>query len=454
MPDAFGQETPQEASARVRNTFRKHELQQMERGVQNTSGGRAGLALGQLFGGIGKQLLDTRKDRKSEAVRLAEELGLSANDARMFAKKNIPLGHSEVRQSKKLQTLSKDAIEHTDALKQSGVNPVMAQVSGMFMLASKLRANGFATEASQMSQQAIQMQQGEEQRLAEMDNLLARTDSSRASAASSRASARQAGETNFTKLVNKVEELQGMIDNSDDPRVIARLERMQGKIDAQISKLNTVVGTTENDPSALSRAGKNKQATEIIENKVLLSSLAMLEDDLIAQEGDYAFSFWGRATSRTLGIMEHYFERTPTEGEQEFIQRVKDTNGGLAFIAADIRHALTGAAMSPAEAVFLEPFLPLPSDSRTEALAKTRLLIRYTKEDVRIRQELLDSDRGTQERYMNSLKAQEAEIMHNMEETKALDKTLTDTGIPASDLGYNDADLQRAINALDLPDGQ
>jgi len=445
MPDAFGQETPQEAIARVQGSFRQQNQRFQNSAAFSSKGAQAGQALANIFGGVTKQFIDTRRDRKSEAARLAAEQGISQEEARDLAKQNIPFGHSEVRQAKTFKRLSEEADQHTADLTTGGVNPEIARASGMIMLASKLRAQGFSSEASKMTQQAMEVKRAEETRLFELDNLRQRTAASRASELSSLASANQAGETNFTKLVNRSELLQTQIDLSDDPQVIARLERMQGDIDAQIAKLNTITGTTEQDPGFLSTAGKNKQATEIIEGKVLQDSLEMLESDLVDAQGDFAASSFGRLTSKGIGFAERFFNRTPTEDEQEFVQRVKDTHGGLAFIAADIRHALTGAAMSPAEAVFLEPFLPLPSDSRTEALAKTRLLIRYTQADVRIRTELLNSSDDTRRSYMENLQKETADQLKRETEAQRQRDVLDNNGI--STPTETDDLVQQAIDA-------
>jgi hypothetical protein len=86
---------------------------------------------------------------------------------------------------------------------------------------------------------------------------------------------------------------------------------------------------------------------------------------------------------------------------------VRDQQGSSAFIAAGIRHALTGAAMSPAEAVFLEPFLPLPNDARTVALNKVRVIQKYTQLSHDIRQQLLN-DPLSADGFMRSLERQAA----------------------------------------------
>lgn len=424
MPDQFGQETPQEALQRVRASFQTQNKDFWDSNAAASPGMQAGQALTNLFGGVSKKFLETRADRKSETQRLVEQTGLDKETARAIAKQNIPLAHREVRMANRRRQIAKQGNATTEALRSSGENEIYARAVGMIQTAQQLRLNGFESEATQMTNEAIAMRQAEEQRLAEVENLKARTNASRASTRSSHASADQAGETSFTKLVNRSEELQAAIDTADSPETIAMLERMQGRIDGQIMKLNTVTGTTEHDP--LSTAGKNKQATEIIEQKVLLDGLNMLDSTLEGAKGDMAATLWGNLGNRALGAMESMFNRTPTETEQEFQQRVAEINGGIALIAAGIRHSLTGAAMSPAEAVFLEPFLPLPSDSRTQMQAKVKVLIRYTQQDIETRQYLLNN-KDEANAYMANLARQERA------EAKKKDDAPLDTEVEANE---------------------
>lgn len=432
MPDAYGQETPQEVQARIRQQFRDTNTIVQNSAAWQSPGVQAGNALSMIFGGTIRAGLETRSARKSEAQRLAET-GVSMEEARQMAKQNIPFGTDELRKAKRIQTITKEASAQQEAAISAGENAVYAQADATLILASRLRQQGFHSEATAMTTQAMELRNAEEKRIAEMENLKARTFASNAAGQSSLAGAEQAGQTTFTKLVRAREIVQAQLDTTDDPDTIRMLERMLGRYDAKIDKEVTITGTTEHDPSNLSTAGRNKQATEIIEGKVLSDALGHLENKLVKLDGDFAASYFGNMSARALGAAEQYLGRELTQSDQEFIDEVMSKQGGAALIAADIRHSLTGAAMSPAEAVFLEPFLPLPSDSRGVMLSKVRLLKEYTNLDVETRQTMLDMDKDEAAIRMGQLGAMAESVRKAVPTTPAAASPNVPAALPVDD---------------------
>ena len=444
MPDAFGNETPQEALGRVRATFRENNQRFQNSGMSNSKGAQAGQALANIFGGITKKALDTRAGRKSEAERLAG-FGLSTVEARELARKNVPFSHKEVQKAKMIKRFSAEADERVEELSNAeGYTPELARAGGMLVMASKLREAGFTQEATNMTMQAGQIRTAEQTRIAELENLNARTGASQASTLKTLDDITNANDTQMTRLVESSEILTAQIENSDNPSEIAKYERMRGRIDARIAKLNTITGTTENDPSALSRAGKNAMVKELIDLKVLDSQLGELQNTLINSEGDLAASLWGRMTESALGAAEVYLNRTPTESEEAFLERVRANQSEPALLSADIRHALTGAAMSPAEAVFLEPFLPIPGESRSIMLSKVMAIRKYTQLDIATRSALLEGASQSAERFMNNLISQSKAEVSAGRRADTSDAPVADT---------TDADVLKALEVIDSMGG-
>ena len=439
MPDTFGQETPQEAIARVRGAFAAQNARFQNSNAANQKGARAGQALANIFGGVTKKFLDTRRDRKSETQRLVETQGISVQEAREQAKQGVPFGHSEVRRANQFKAVASDANKLVDSL-AGVVGPELARASGMLMQARNLREMGFAQEATNMTLEAGKIRQAEEARLLGIEETKAKLAQTRQSTRESEVRVEDRYETDFTKLTENAEILQANIETETDPAKIPAMERELGLIKSQIYKRNLITGTTEFDPSNLSKAGRNKVATDVLASDVLLGQLGDLESILLSNEGNLAATWWGRAAEKSLGFAEDFFDRTPSESEQEFMERVRDQQGSAAFIAADIRHALTGAAMSPAEAVFLEPFLPLPTDARSVMLNKVRVVQKYTRLDRDIRQALLDDESGaTAQRYMTGLAAQ-SRAQKRAETAPAATTVTTSTQ-------DTDSKVQRALDA-------
>jgi hypothetical protein len=125
---------------------------------------------------------------------------------------------------------------------------------------------------------------------------------------------------------------------------------------------------------------QRKLFNDIADLDVLLARLNEAEsalDDLDSFDAT-RFAQW---STDAIAFAENWLGRTPSESEQQFVDRVVKARGGAAFIAAKIRHSLTGAQMSAFEIKFLTPFLPGPADSKAQMLAKLRTVREYTSLD-------------------------------------------------------------------------
>lgn len=412
MPGPFGLDTPQDAEARRQQRTAQQRFAFSRSYQAGSPGASAGQALANIFGGSVRKFLDTRTARKSEEVRLAEQ-GLSKQEARELAKKNITPDFAEVRQAKRMQAAGAEGRELVEYLTPQ-VGSALAQASGMMLTASKLRKLGFGAQATEMTLNAGAIRNQEQARLLGVEKVKADLDKTRAETGQKYAStilagrrAENVGKGESQNLSEEIERLTAENDVSDDPKQIESNERLIGSHRGRLDVLQREqVGRTEFDaPNPLSAAGKNTQATDIVDSTVLVGQLGEVEAMLLNTEGDLATGFWGSIGEGTLGFMEYVFNRRLSESEKDFVKRVNEHHGAPALLAANIRHSLTGAAMSPAEAVFLEPFLPTPGDNRAKMLNKVRVISRYTTLDRDIRQALLD-DPYTGEKYMASLAAE------------------------------------------------
>ena len=206
MPDVFGQETPQEAVARVKGAFGRQNRNFQNSGAANSDGAQVGQALVNIFAPTAKKFLDTRRDRKSTAERIAATQGISLEEASALAKQQVPFGHSEVRVAGMKRKVATEAEELIAQLTPS-VGPELAQASGMILQARKLRELGFNSEATKMTLAAGKIRQAEELRVAELENLKSRTRSSSIAADAAEAGIEFIGETDFSKLTNQAEVL-------------------------------------------------------------------------------------------------------------------------------------------------------------------------------------------------------------------------------------------------------
>jgi hypothetical protein len=309
---------------------------------------------------------------------------MSEELAREEAKKTVKRMLPEERKANRLKEISTGATAMIQELTPA-VGYEKALGLAHLQLARDLESQGMSKEASAMRQSGNEILRAEEQRLAEMDNLNART-------AASRATADNAGETTFTKQLNARERVIAQLATATDVDEINRLNRVKGDLDAKIYKDTLVVGRSDADE----RAGGAKMAADLANLNSTLAQLDMLEKMLVSKDGSFATTKWGEMGASGAAFMESWFGIDPASvGADTLISDVSEINGDSTYLSAGIRHALTGAAMSSAEKVFLEPFLAEPADSYSQKLAKIRVVKRYLTLDRDTRTEYLrDKESG------------------------------------------------------------
>lgn len=353
MPDAFGLETPKEAQERVAELFRQQRIDFSSSALAQTTGGRAGQALGQIFGGSIKKFLDTRSARKSEAARLVEETGVSAQEARKLAKSNVAPDFREVRRSKSIEKASLSAQEVVERLTPE-VGPVLAQASGMLVMAAELRKLGFASEATSMTQQAIKIRQDEELRIAELDSL--------------RTGTKNIGTRPIENLQGGREEIEAKIDASDDPQEIVKLERSLDEINKAIEKNLFITGSTETD---LQIAGLTKPTITSLQESLIESGNQL---DLLTSIGDTFqpefLTFIGKGKAALFAIAEKAGVTLGKGGKQFLAEFSSFKRNALDGLNRYIK-LITGAQMSEAEADRLRKAFPdVEKDSPTQFTSK------------------------------------------------------------------------------------
>lgn len=170
MPDVFGQETPLEASARVRAgaADRRKAFSMSPQG--QTQGGQFGSSLGAIFGPALNKFVQTRSARKK-----AVEGGMTEEEA----KKKIPYGYTDVRRAEKAQEFSSDASVLLDALNAKGGNEVFNRSQVMQVIALRLRNAGELKAGQDMKLRSELMVNEEFERLSNLDKISATTDSAR-----------------------------------------------------------------------------------------------------------------------------------------------------------------------------------------------------------------------------------------------------------------------------------
>ena len=380
MPNVFGLETPQEVQQRMLDESRERFLEGQK---SESSGARVGASLGAIFGGTIRKSLDTRKARKSEAQRLVESTGMSVSEAREQAKENVPRDFAEVRKAKRVEKAMASAQETLDTLTPV-LGVTLATAAAHFTAARQLRELGMRSEAQAMSMKGVELRQEEEIRLIALED-------AKVTLAQKRATLNETGDISFTDLLDNREEAVALIDAEEDPDKLEALELRKGDIEAQIAKLN-FISMSDADERALSKSGRSKVAGELVELQSVDNKLAAIEGDLVRLKGDVSQTKWGELAAETAGFMEKWFNIAPeTIGADTLIEDVTAIQGGGAFVSAQIRHALTGAAMSAAEAVYLEPFLLNPADNLSTKLAKVRVVRRYMQLDIDTRNALINN---------------------------------------------------------------
>jgi hypothetical protein len=218
------------------------------------------------------------------------------------------------------------------------------------------------------------------------------------------------GKTGFVNEVAELERLKTLAETADTPIERAQAARMAGAMEARITKethIPEVVGRTEFDVTG-DKPFVRKQMTEVFDARVLQEQLGLARDHLLGLS-PFDASRVAQLGVKGLGFMESWFGRKPSETEGDFIDRVVKAQGGSAFVAAQVRHALTGAQMSQFEIQYLEPFLPAPGDNKTRQLAKLAALEVYTQLGADTRAALLSSGPSTVRKFFET-QEQEAAI--------------------------------------------
>jgi hypothetical protein len=182
MPDQFGFETPKEALARVRKGFAESREKVLSLGQSASPGVQFGSSLGVIFGPMIKKRLDTRRARKEERARLMQFGELSPEQATEVAKQRISPEFQEVRDAKKLESISATGRGIVDTLITNGVPPQRAQAVGMFEIAQRMSDAGMNQQASALRVQAGSILEEQGQKEAELANLKSRTAASAATA--------------------------------------------------------------------------------------------------------------------------------------------------------------------------------------------------------------------------------------------------------------------------------
>jgi hypothetical protein len=352
MPDIFGLPTPQELQEQA--TLKQESLIQANKDrfaalqASTNGAGRGGLAIGNALGGL------FRKERGP--AKAVDPLQEAKGVAQSVFEQQAPVIGSE-----------------------------KARAQAMRVMSIQLRHNGMDDDATRLTIQADQIDQAEDIRLRGVAD-------AKVASAQARATLENTGEDAFTNRTQRIESLHAQIATAESEADALPLERMLG---AELAKQAHDIFISESDADErrrLSGSGLNKLSEDYIDSKLLDGRLEKLENTLIEQKGSLAATTVGRFGAGTAAFMENTFGLDPASiGADTLIGDVTEIAGSSAFVSAEIRHALTGAAMSPAEAVFLQPFLATPGESLSKNLAKVRVIRQFTQLDIAARQALLEN---------------------------------------------------------------
>lgn len=386
MPDNFGFMTPQEASQAIRQRFQESIARQRQ---SQTPGARVGAALSQLFAPTVRKALDTREARKDLARRLHNEQGLSMEEARAQAAIEIEPEFAQVRRAKRLQDASKEIDQLvTDVAPKIG--PEKARAVGMLHMAQRLKGLGMNTEAAQLSTQAAALMREAETQELERRKLKANVRQEEIGVDQAQATLDDTGQTEFTRTQNQRNLAEGRLRlarEEGDEEMADFYARQAGELDARLAKLNAVVGRSQFD-IALDPTFLRKQMTDHFDDVMMLEQLDLAEQALL-DTSNFESSFLGTLDARRIAFFERYLNIDPSLDEKERLARITTKEARPTLVAAQVRHALTGAQMSHFEIQYLEPFLPSPDDSRSRMLAKLNALRQYTQMDMETRMGLL-----------------------------------------------------------------
>jgi len=292
-------------------------------------------------------------------------------------------GTPEFRAAKKREKVLRDAREETkttgdqlqDQIEYFNKVHAAAAAEGLEDVALQARQNILQLSEVQMQRKRIRIQdeQTAEKHSADIDNLAARTDKTVKELET-------VGKTEFGRNIADKDRVQEALnDPTLTPKQREQLQKNLGFLQAKLIKDSTIVGRTEGDMRSDPAAARATFKT-LSDNQVLLNNIDLSLEELANLdpfEGTKIASF----SKDFIGFMEGTFARKPSETEQAFVERVQEREGKPAIIAAKVRHALTGAQMSAFEIVYLEPFLPSPSDPISKQIAKLKIVRAYTQLD-------------------------------------------------------------------------
>jgi signal transduction histidine kinase len=250
---------------------------------------------------------------------------------------------------------------------------------------------GFQNEATAMTLQAQEIMRAEQDRERELEKAKVDLSATRARTDLTLAQTGDVGATGFTRLLDAREAKIAEIETSKDPDQIALLQSELGYIEGNLAKQN-FISLSDADERALSKAALGKVNLELLDSELLDTRLGELEGVLRGHKGSLASTAIGRFGAGAVERMEAFFGIDPgTYGADTLLADVQEIGSMAAFVSSEIRHALTGAAMSAQEAPLLEPFLATPGDSISKMLAKVETVRRYTQLDIAQRKAFLNA---------------------------------------------------------------
>lgn len=378
MPDVFGFATPEETRARIQARFNEANTN-FAKSAGGGPGAQLGLALSQIFAPTVAKHLDTRDDRKVVQNQLMET-GLDEKTAKRRAKEMVKPMLDEERKALQIEGLQSEARTVMENV-QRVHGPQVAQAMGMYAIANRMaNMEGMENEAAQLRQNAGLLMQQEEIRKLELSKLKISEQTDIKNLEIKGLEADYYGKTDFQKRQYARDMLQARLDSGElNPEQTKAIQRTMGELDAKILKDISITGRTESDLSLMSdKTWLRQQFQDQIDDEILIASL----DGAVA--GWEQTEGWEKTSVAKMGVsglnfMSKWFNMEIGDNEQEFIQRVVAAHGRSAFTAAKVRHALTGAQMSEFEIKYLEPFLPSPTDSKEQQLAKIAVVRDYTR---------------------------------------------------------------------------
>jgi hypothetical protein len=385
MPGQFGEETPQEAVARVSASFAKQRQQFNNSNLAGNQYALLGQSLGNIFGGSIKKTLDTRSARKSEAQRMVEETGMSVQEARAAAKESVPRDFREVRIAKQRRDASKVASRTYDQTAGT-IGHARATAAAQTVMAAQLRRQGFPAEATAMTIQADATLKAEELRELGLKSLHAnvRTDVANADKAELDRDTHELKDT-VPFLTRQVESLTAQMDVVDDPEERASLGRIREHTLGRILRLNNI-SLSDADLKSINASGANTIQLDLLDSVLLDERFGLLEDTVRNFKGDWASTTVGAVGSAIAAGLEGLIGVDPgTWGADELVADVTTFKAFPTFAAYRVRHSLTGAAMSAHERPLMEPFLPEPGDGISTMLGKISAIRAYTQLDIQVR---------------------------------------------------------------------